>query len=92
VIEVVTRQVHATFQNDPVAIHNLPLTGPDPLLWGNDFPHPESTYPNSNKVLDALLPGVSDTDAVAITSGNVRHLFGFDATILASRPSLRRVA
>jgi hypothetical protein len=59
------------------------------LSWthgGNDFPHPESTYPNSNEVLDALLPGVADADAVAITSGNAQRLFGFDETILASQP------
>ena len=57
------RQVHATFQNDPVAIHNIPFTGTDCLLWGNDFPHPESTYPDSNKVLDALLRASTDADA-----------------------------
>ena len=39
------RQVHATFQDDPVALHNIPFTGTDCLLWGNDYPHPESTYP-----------------------------------------------
>ena len=79
----IRRQVHATFQNDPVAIHNIPLTGSTPLLWGNDFPHPESTYPNSNKVLDALLDGVDDADAVAVTSGNAARLFGFDPGVLA---------
>lgn len=82
----IRRQVHATFQNDPVAIHNLPLTGSAPLLWGNDFPHPESTYPNSNQVLDALLDGVDDTVARAVTSGNAAQLFGFDPDILATSP------
>jgi predicted TIM-barrel fold metal-dependent hydrolase len=80
------RQVHATFQNDPVAIHNLALTGSAPLLWGNDFPHPESTYPNSTKVLDALLEGIDLSDALEITSGNATRLFGFNPTILATRP------
>ena len=51
----IRRQIHATFQQDAVAIHNIPLTGADCLLWGNDYPHPESTYPNSNKVLDEVL-------------------------------------
>jgi predicted TIM-barrel fold metal-dependent hydrolase len=82
----IRRQVHATFQNDPVAIHNLPLTGSGPLLWGNDFPHPEATYPNSNKVLEALLAGVDEADAVAITSGNALRLFGFEPSILETAP------
>lgn len=80
------RQVHATFQDDPVAIHNLPLTGPDCLLWGNDYPHPESTYPHSDRVLDGLLRDVADDDARAITSGNALRRFGFDPAVLATQP------
>jgi len=75
------RQVHATFQDDPVAIHNIPLTGTDCLLWGNDFPHPESTYPNSNQVLDALLKDVTDADADAVVFDNARRLFGFAESV-----------
>ncbi len=75
------RQVHATFQDDPVAIHNISLTGTDCLLWGNDFPHPESTYPNSNQVLDALLQHVSDDDADAVVFDNARRLFGFSEAV-----------
>jgi predicted TIM-barrel fold metal-dependent hydrolase len=82
----IRRQVHATFQDDPVALHNIPLTGVDSLLWGNDYPHPESTYPNSDKVLSALLTGIAEADAVAITSGNAARLFGFDDEILLTRP------
>lgn len=80
------RQVHATFQDDPVAINNIALTGVDCLLWGNDYPHPESTYPDSNRVLDALLAGIAEADVRAITSGNAQRLFGFSAEILATNP------
>jgi predicted TIM-barrel fold metal-dependent hydrolase len=75
------RQVHATFQDDPVAIHNIPLTGTECLLWGNDFPHPESTYPNSNKVLDVLLKDVADDDARAVVFENARRVFGFSDSV-----------
>jgi len=37
-------------------------------------------------VLDDLLVGVDERDAVAITSGNALRLFGFDDAVLASRP------
>jgi predicted TIM-barrel fold metal-dependent hydrolase len=80
------RQVHATFQDDPVAINNIPLTGTGPLLWGNDYPHPESTFPNSDKVLDELLRDVSEADALAITCTNAQRLFGFDNEIVAAAP------
>ena len=71
------RQVHATFQDDPVALHNIPFTGTDCLLWGNDYPHPESTYPDSNTVLDRLLADVDDDDARAVVFDNAARLFGF---------------
>jgi len=82
----IRRQIHATFQDDPVALHNIPLTGTDSLLWGNDFPHPESTYPHSDKVLTNLLKDVSHADAVAVTSGNAARLFAFEDAVLASTP------
>jgi predicted TIM-barrel fold metal-dependent hydrolase len=75
------RQIHATFQEDAVALHNIPLTGTDGLLWGNDYPHPESTYPDSNKILDVLLADVSDDDARAIVFDNAARLFGFPASV-----------
>ena len=74
-------QVHATFQDDPVALHNIPLTGTECLLWGNDYPHPESTYPDSNAVLDRLLVDVTDTDAHAVVFDNAARIFGFPARV-----------
>jgi predicted TIM-barrel fold metal-dependent hydrolase len=82
----IRRQVHATFQTDAVAIACREITGTDCLLWGNDFPHGEGTFPHSNKVLDGLLGGVSLADATDITSGNALRLFGFDERVLATRP------
>jgi predicted TIM-barrel fold metal-dependent hydrolase len=80
------RQVHATFQSDPVAVMGREFTGVDCLLWGNDFPHMEGTYPNSQKVLDELLGGVSVDDAARITGLNALRLFGFDRQILDAVP------
>jgi predicted TIM-barrel fold metal-dependent hydrolase len=82
----IRRQIHATFQDDKVAVHNLALTGPDVLLWGNDFPHQEGIYPHSNKVLARLLDGVNEADVRAITAGNAMRLFGFDPDVLSSTP------
>jgi predicted TIM-barrel fold metal-dependent hydrolase len=80
------RQVHATFQADPVAIIGRDFTGVDCLMWGNDFPHMEGTFPNSLKVLDGLLAGVDADDAAQITGLNALRLFGFDPQILAASP------
>jgi predicted TIM-barrel fold metal-dependent hydrolase len=82
----IRRQIHATFQQDAVAIHNIPLTGADCMLWGNDYPHPESTYPHSNKVLDGVLAGLSDEVALQVVGGNAERLFGFDPSVRVTQP------
>jgi predicted TIM-barrel fold metal-dependent hydrolase len=56
------------------------------VLWGNDYPHPESTYPNSAKVLDELLRNVSEADARAIVFDNAVRRFGFDAAQVMPAP------
>jgi predicted TIM-barrel fold metal-dependent hydrolase len=82
----IRRQINATFQNDPVAVHNLGLTGADCLMWGNDYPHPESTYPDSARVLQSLLAGVPPEHVRAVLSGNALRVFEFDPTVVESSP------
>ena len=48
----VNRQVSATFFNDMAGAHNLSWWGHDICMWSNDFPHPNSTWPNSRKVIE----------------------------------------
>ena len=63
----VRRQVHATFQKDATAIHNIALTGEQCLLWGSDFPHEEGTYPHSAAVVDGLAAGLDEDVASGAT-------------------------
>ena len=70
------RQAHATFMWDPVAIGNRHVTGTDCLLWGNDYPHREGSFPNSQEWVDKQFAGVSEADITAITRGNAEKLFG----------------
>ena len=82
----IQRQVHATFQNDPVAVHNMALTGPDCLMWGNDYPHPESTYPDSQRVLRSLLQEVPAEQSAAVLNGNAQRVFNFAPSVLHRMP------
>jgi predicted TIM-barrel fold metal-dependent hydrolase len=45
------RQVWATFFNDAVGGHLFDWFGQDKFMWSSDFPHPNSTWPNSDKVI-----------------------------------------
>jgi predicted TIM-barrel fold metal-dependent hydrolase len=68
---------------DPVAINNREVTGIETLMWGNDYPHPEGTWPESQKVNADQFEGVGESDVTAIVSGNAARVFGFDLDQLA---------
>lgn len=76
--EFLRRQCAATFMVDPVAIGNREVTGTDCLMWGNDYPHPEGTWPHSPDAATAQLAGVDDGDREAVMGGNAARVFGFD--------------
>jgi predicted TIM-barrel fold metal-dependent hydrolase len=81
--ELIRRQCSATFMYDPVAINNRATTGIETLMWGNDYPHPEGTWPESQRVNEGQFDGVSQADLDAIVSGNAARVFGFDLDELA---------
>jgi hypothetical protein len=55
-------------------------------MWGNDNPHPEGTWPESQTVNADQFDGVSEADLQAIVSGNAAKVFGFDLDQLAKLP------
>jgi predicted TIM-barrel fold metal-dependent hydrolase len=77
--ELIRRQCHVTFQNDPVAVNNLGVTGHDVLMWGSDYPHPEGTWPDSHAICDRILAGLPDASKRAILGGTAARVFGFEA-------------
>ena len=84
--ELIRRQGAATFMYDPVAINNRATTGVETLMWGNDYPHPEGTWPESQAMCAEQFDGVSQEDLDAIVSGNAAKVFGFDLDQLAASP------
>ncbi len=81
--ELIRRQGHATFMFDPVAVNNREITGVETLMWGNDYPHPEGTWPASQESAERQFAGVSDEDLHAIVAGNAADIFGFDLAALS---------
>ncbi len=70
------RQTHATFMWDPLAIRARDVTGLDCLLWGNDYPHNEGSFPFSREWNDKQFAGVPDVEVDAIVRSNAARLFG----------------
>ena len=80
----IKRQAKATFMWDPVAINNRGLTGIDCLLWGNDYPHAEGIFPDSQAMIDKQFAGVPEDEVARITFTNAREIFKFDIPALAT--------
>ena len=71
------RQVTATFQDDRVGVVTRHFIGIKNLMWGSDFPHSDSTWPNSLEVIARDFEGVPDDERRLMTSDNVAALYGF---------------
>src|SRR5262249_44949933 len=65
-------------QEDHLGIRDRALIGVDALMWGNDYPHTESTFPRSRTILERILDGVDEAERRKITSENVARLYHFD--------------
>ena len=73
--EYFQRQMYATFFNDPPSKFILGNWGTDNCMWSNDFPHKNSTWPNSSSVLDRDLGGLPGAVREKLVHGNVKRLY-----------------
>jgi uncharacterized protein len=48
-------------------------------MWSNDYPHPNSTWPNSREVIARDLGDVSEERRVRLLRENVRELYQLPA-------------
>jgi hypothetical protein len=76
--ELFRSNMFATFIEDDLGVELRSHIGVENILWGNDFPHTESSWPDSQRLLAQLLEGVSAADAQLIGSANTARLFGID--------------
>jgi predicted TIM-barrel fold metal-dependent hydrolase len=77
------RQVKCSFIFDPVAIALREYTGTDCLIWGNDYPHIEGVFPDSQHAVDDQFADVPDDITTAIVHDNAATLYGLDKARLA---------
>jgi predicted TIM-barrel fold metal-dependent hydrolase len=69
------RQVFATFFNDAVGGRQLAWWGQDNLMWSNDFPHPNSTWPRSHEVIARDLGHLTPEAREKVTRTTVARLY-----------------
>jgi predicted TIM-barrel fold metal-dependent hydrolase len=67
--------VYMTFQDDWVAFKMKDLCNYQRLMWANDFPHSDSTWPWSQEILAEHTKGLSPVEKDAILHDNVADLY-----------------
>lgn len=73
--EYVRRNIWATFQDDPLGPATWQFFGADNYMWASDFPHADSTFPNSLKVIEKNFTGVPVEITRNIVFENAKRLY-----------------
>jgi uncharacterized protein len=76
--ELFKRQVIATFEEETLAYQYIPHLGADSCMWAADFPHTDSTFPESRRSIEETLGMLPEEDRRKITEVNCAKLYGFD--------------
>jgi predicted TIM-barrel fold metal-dependent hydrolase len=66
----------ATFEDDPIGVRTIDFIGAENLMWGSDYPHGDSIFPESQPTLDGLFTGELAKDRFTVTARNVVNLYG----------------
>lgn len=66
-----------SFQEDILAVQQRRLIGIDCLTWGDDYPHPEGTFPRSRERLALMFAGVPQADKAKILGSNAARIYRF---------------
>ena len=70
--------VYLTFQDDWTAFRVTAMVNPRRLLWANDFPHSDSTWPWSRELLAGQTADLNDDEKRWILRDNTAELYGID--------------
>jgi predicted TIM-barrel fold metal-dependent hydrolase len=73
--EYFREHVYTTFQDDYIAFQMKDLCNVQRLMWANDFPHSDSTWPWSQDVLAEQTKNLSPLEKDQILHDNVAELY-----------------
>ena len=81
--EYFAEHIYVTFQDDWTAFRQADYMNWRRLMWANDFPHSDSTWPWSQEMLATHSASLTDEQRHAILSTNAADLYGVDLAVLA---------
>jgi predicted TIM-barrel fold metal-dependent hydrolase len=75
-IDTLDAQVWLAFANDELALQIGGQLNPARLMWGNDYPHAEGTWPRSDASLEQATIDIDPAVVRGFVGDNARTLFG----------------
>lgn len=70
------RQVYGVFIEDKIGVQIRHTIGVDNIMWSADYPHTDTTFPNSRQYIDEHFAGVPAEERHKIVAGNAAKLYG----------------
>lgn len=67
--------IYLTFQDDWIAFKMKHMVNIERLMWANDFPHSDSTWPWSQEILAEHTKGLTEEERNKICFDNVKELY-----------------
>jgi len=72
------RQMYATFIIDDAGIDALERIGVGNVMWESDYPHTDTTWPNSRKAIEEHLGHLSEEQRRKVVRDNAVRVYGLD--------------
>jgi predicted TIM-barrel fold metal-dependent hydrolase len=69
------QNVFTSFIHDRIAIETRHLPGAKNIMWSTDYPHSETTFPESERWIERIFAGVPEADKHMILSERARRFF-----------------
>ncbi|MFN0070819.1 MAG: amidohydrolase family protein [Chloroflexota bacterium] len=74
--EIFREQVWATYQQDRVGLALTNFFGEGHMMWASDYPHPDSTWPDSQAIVAKETVGLDPRVKQGILRDNAKALYG----------------
>jgi uncharacterized protein len=68
--------IYLTFQDDAIAFRSKDMVNIRRLMWANDFPHFDSTWPRSRQVLEEQAANLSEQEKNLVLHDNLVECYG----------------
>ncbi len=72
------RQMYATFIVDDAGVDALERIGVENVMWESDYPHTDTTWPDSQKIIKEHLGHLPDEQRKKIIADNAVRVYGLD--------------